>query len=53
MKLHLMIDNIINPLECFFDSEGHAALDRNSGPGHKKYPSDTIDSRRSLYCLSP
>ena len=25
---------LINPLECFFDSEGHVALDRNLGPGY-------------------
>ena len=24
----------INPLECFFGSEGHVALDRNPGPGY-------------------
>ena len=23
-----------NPLLCFFDSEGHVALDRNPGPGY-------------------
>ena len=23
-----------NPLECFFGSEGHVALDRNPGPGY-------------------
>ena len=23
-----------NPLECFFDSEGHVALDRNPGTGY-------------------
>ena len=23
-----------NPLQCFFDSEGHVALDRNPGPGY-------------------
>ena len=23
-----------NPLQCFFGSEGHVALDRNSGPGY-------------------
>ena len=23
---------VINPLECFFDIKGHAALDRNLGP---------------------
>ena len=26
--------NVINPLKCFFDIEGHVALDRNLGPGH-------------------
>ena len=25
---------MINPLECFFGSEGHVALDRNLGPGY-------------------
>ena len=25
---------LINPLECFFDSEGHVALDRYLGPGY-------------------
>ena len=25
---------LINPLQCFFGSEGHAALDRNPGPGY-------------------
>ena len=25
---------MINPLECFFGSEDHVALDRNPGPGY-------------------
>ena len=29
-----LIDWLINPLECFFGIEGHAALDRNPGPGY-------------------
>ena len=31
-KLHS--DRLINPLYCFFGSEGHEALDRNPGPGY-------------------
>ena len=26
--------NWFNPLQCFFSSEGHVALDRNPGPGY-------------------
>ena len=29
-----MIDWFNNPLLCFFDIEGHVALDRNPGPGY-------------------
>ena len=29
-----VIDWLINPLFCFFGSEGHVALDRNPGPGY-------------------
>ena len=28
------VDWLINPLYCFFGSEGHVALDRNRGPGY-------------------
>ena len=24
----------MNPLECFFDTKGHVAIDRNPGPGY-------------------
>ena len=25
---------LLKPLQCFLDSEGHVALDRNPGPGY-------------------
>ena len=36
---------MINPLECFFGMEAHAAQYRNLGPGYD--PTLVIDPRRS------
>ena len=42
-----MIDELINSLGCFFSIEGHAALDRNPGPGYNTL-NLTLHPRRSL-----
>ena len=34
MYVYTLLYYMINPLNCFFGSEGHVALDRNSGPGY-------------------
>ena len=48
-----LIDWLINPLWCFFGSQGHVALDRNPGPGYntlllRLIPGDHLDSRVAL-----
>ena len=32
--IFFLVDRLIDPLLCFFSIKGHAALDRNSGPGN-------------------
>ena len=54
-----MIDRLINPSECLFDMENHAALDRNLGPGYntlllRLIPEDLYSacSHRQFHTLS-
>ena len=50
---------MFNPLECFFGSEGHVALDRNLGPGYdtlllRMIPEDLLSAllHRQLHTLT-
>ena len=46
----ISISTMINPLECFFGSESHVALDRNLGPGYKTLPLQLVAGDLFIAC---